>query len=77
LDEENFCAQCMLQFEGGSTNGDDGYDMTMSDPEESNHEDEEDLEGFVVDDCQVDFETSVLDPILDDEPDSDEGWWAL
>lgn len=71
MDEEDFCAQCLIQYEGDSANGgDNGYDMTMSDAEGegSHHENEEDLEDFVVDDNQVDFESSIHDAILDDEP---------
>ncbi|KAI9249803.1 hypothetical protein EDC94DRAFT_322826 [Helicostylum pulchrum] len=78
LDEENYCGNCMIHYDSGSIVNDNESDYNMQsdagshmEPEED--DEEEDLEDFVVEDGQVDYEDVIHDSILDE----DDGMFSL
>lgn len=71
LDEENFCGQCNIQFDHDGSVVAGGSDYMQSDAESHlEEEEEEDLEDFVVDNDQVEYE-HLQDSILDDDQGSE------
>ncbi|KAG2208898.1 hypothetical protein INT47_011038 [Mucor saturninus] len=65
LDEENFCQQCNIQFDHDGSVIAGGSDYMHSDAESHLEEEEGDLEDFIVDNDQVEYE-HLQDSILDD-----------
>ncbi|GAA5807392.1 hypothetical protein MFLAVUS_000753 [Mucor flavus] len=69
LDEDNYCGNCMIHYDNGSVVNDNESDYNMQSDAGSHMEPEEDLDDFVVDDGQVDYEDVIHDSILDEDDD--------
>ncbi|KAI8082347.1 hypothetical protein BDF21DRAFT_462411 [Thamnidium elegans] len=69
LDEDNYCGNCMIHYDNGSIVNDNESDYNMQSDAGSHMEPEEDedLDDFVVEDGQVDYEDVIHDSILDED----------
>ncbi|CAO3638043.1 unnamed protein product [Mucor hiemalis] len=71
LDEELFCGQCLIYYDDGEDRSNTRHNDEEITDTESHHEQDEDLEDFVVEDDHVDFENLDQDRILDDSSEID------
>ncbi|KAG2234902.1 hypothetical protein INT48_000329 [Thamnidium elegans] len=73
LDEDNYCGNCMIHYDNGSIVNDNESDYNMQSDAGSHMEPEEDedLDDFVVEDGQVDYEDVIHDSILDEDDEDD------